>query len=335
VYTIPNSSKMGVTTLAKVQPRSSSQPCQACPRPTSNSDDRDLVGVQPAPVAAGPFDSSASTPPSRHAVRRSSTEQLRGDPQAQRWPSIPALPRTASQPAAAGSPARRAAMLSPPESGYLIPRTCSARPTTSPWRATSIAAVPVELRSMRQPADDIESTTLVSVSVLQRLFRYVGPRDLLDQVRTENKGQGIHSPSDLNDWISNQTAQDPSEPFTYVVDSSGILRLAPRRSEHVACAGGEPVLAAGEVSFQRQLERWDVVEVSNQSTGYCPDVDSWPAVADALERAGLAHPQGFTSIVVFRRCPTCCQLNIVRDGEFICLFCDDLLPQEWNIDDET
>ncbi|WP_308364746.1 hypothetical protein [Streptomyces sp. ISL-86] len=75
-----------------------------------------------------------------------------------------------------------------------------------------------------------------------------------------------------------------------------------------------------------------VSEVSNQSTGYCPDLSSWPAVADALDAAGIEHPVGFTHEVVFRRCPACRHLNIVREEDFVCVFCDEALPHEWNVD---
>ncbi len=72
-----------------------------------------------------------------------------------------------------------------------------------------------------------------------------------------------------------------AEPFTFVVDQAGALRLAPRRREHVVCATGGAVLGAGEISFHGASERWAVDEVSNQSTGYCQDVSSWPTVAEA------------------------------------------------------
>lgn len=123
-----------------------------------------------------------------------------------------------------------------------------------------------------------------------------------------------------------------AEPFTFVVDGGGWLLLAPRRSEHVVCAGGEPVLGAGEVGFAWEAGRWAVTVVSNQSTGYCPDLSSWPAVARALDRAGLARPDGFTHPVVFRRCPGCRELNIVRENDFVCVFCGGDLPAEWNVD---
>jgi hypothetical protein len=72
-------------------------------------------------------------------------------------------------------------------------------------------------------------------------------------------------------------------------------------------------------------------ELSNQSTGYCPDLDSWSAVAIALDRIGLAHPGDFTHKIVFRRCPGCSQLNIVQDGDFVCAVCGSALPEHWNI----
>jgi hypothetical protein len=68
------------------------------------------------------------------------------------------------------------------------------------------------------------------------------------------------------------------------------------------------------------------------STGYCPDVGSWPSVADALDRAGVERPRAFTHPVVFRRCVSCQQVNVVREGDFVCVFCDGALPSGWNID---
>lgn len=72
--------------------------------------------------------------------------------------------------------------------------------------------------------------------------------------------------------------------------------------------------------------------VSNQSTGYCPDPDSWPAVAAALDRIGVGHPGGFTHPIVFRACPSCGQINVVREDVLICAVCGDDLPETWNID---
>ncbi|KOU21927.1 hypothetical protein ADK52_22845 [Streptomyces sp. WM6372] len=163
-------------------------------------------------------------------------------------------------------------------------------------------------------------------------YRYVGPPDVRALVRPEAEGRSIHSAADFDEWASAQAAVELAEPFTFVIDSEGVLRLAPRRSEHVVCAGGGRVLGAGEMSFREESGQWVVAEVSNQSTGYCPDISSWPVVAKALAAAGIECPSCFTHEVVFRRCPSCSQLNVVREEDFVCVFCDEDLPREWNVD---
>ncbi|GIG00086.1 hypothetical protein Cci01nite_51790 [Catellatospora citrea] len=143
-------------------------------------------------------------------------------------------------------------------------------------------------------------------------------------------GHRVRSAADLGAWLDSCHRADLSEAFTFVVDIDGILRLAPRRSEHVACAAGAAVLAAGEILFCRDKADWAVDEITNQSTGYCPDLDSWTAVAAALDAAGLPHPAGFTQQYVFRRCPQCGERNIVRENDFVCAVCDADLPTLWN-----
>lgn len=165
-----------------------------------------------------------------------------------------------------------------------------------------------------------------------RTYRYVGPAELKARVRPGDEGQSIRSPDDLVRWLASRGPEERAEPVTFVVGADGLLRLAPRRSEHVSCAGGAPVLSAGEMSFLRSSGQWWVADVSNQSTGYCPDPSSWPVIAAALDRAGIAHPGGFTHEVVFRRCPGCDEISIVREGDFVCVFCDGVLPPEWNVD---
>ncbi|MFG2432576.1 hypothetical protein [Streptomyces sp. NPDC048590] len=145
-------------------------------------------------------------------------------------------------------------------------------------------------------------------------------------------GRLISSAADLDSWIAGRSVSELAEPFTFVVGTDGVLRLAPRRSEHVACAGGDMVLSAGEISFMHEADRWAVSEVSNQSTGYCPDISSWPEVARALDDVGLRRPSGFTLEVVFRRCPGCQEHNIVREDDFVCVFCGSDLPAVWNVD---
>ncbi|MEU8514440.1 hypothetical protein AB0C76_23025 [Kitasatospora sp. NPDC048722] len=168
-----------------------------------------------------------------------------------------------------------------------------------------------------------------------RAYRYVGPPELWGGGGPG--GQPVRTGREFAAWVGERTAAELAEPFTFVVDLSGFLRLVPRRSEHVVCAGGESVLSAGEVRFEpgdgADFGGWTAEEVSNQSTGYCPDVVSWPAVAAALERIGVRRPGGFTYGVVFRRCPGCRGINVVREGCFVCVFCDGDLPARWNVDD--
>jgi hypothetical protein len=117
-----------------------------------------------------------------------------------------------------------------------------------------------------------------------------------------------------------------------VVMTDGVLRVAPRRTEHVACAEGAPVLAAGEITFAGGSDTPRVLEVTNQSTGYCPEPESWPAAAAALARIGLAAPERYAREFLFRRCDNCGQLNIVKDDWFYCSVCDAALSATWNVD---
>ncbi|WP_197698917.1 hypothetical protein [Micromonospora inositola] len=72
-----------------------------------------------------------------------------------------------------------------------------------------------------------------------------------------------------------------------------------------------------------------MLDKTNQSTGYCPDPDCWTAVGEALDGLGL-NPGDFSVKIVFRRCLSCGERNIVRDGDFTCALCDSALPTLWN-----
>ncbi|MEV0128760.1 hypothetical protein AB0H83_09875 [Dactylosporangium sp. NPDC050688] len=170
---------------------------------------------------------------------------------------------------------------------------------------------------------------LVTDKSTPRRYSYVGPPELRDRAATMD-AVAVDTVATLARWLAGRDRSERSEPFTFVVAPGGELRLAPRRSEHVALAGGHDVLAAGEVAFVNAAAGWHVVEVTNQSTGYCPDPDSWPAVGAALDRIGVRHPGGFTDKVVFRRCPACGERNVVRDNDFTCAQCDGALPAQWN-----
>lgn len=161
------------------------------------------------------------------------------------------------------------------------------------------------------------------------LYRYVGPRAIAERAAGQPAGTPIHSPADVLRWVR-ETGQTNPVICTFVVDAGGVLRVADRHSEHVACAGGGPVQSAGEMTFRVMGAMVEVVAVSNQSTGYCPEPESWPAVEAALARAGLESPAGFDPACVFRRCPACGTKNLVKGGVFECGACSADLPAEYN-----
>jgi hypothetical protein len=164
-----------------------------------------------------------------------------------------------------------------------------------------------------------------------RQYQYVGPPNICDAaVASSIGGTPIRSADDLSAWIasrSSDTEPDGSLIATFTISVDCILLLAPRRSEHVACAGGGPVLSAGEITFSTD---GDVSEITNQSTGYCPEPESWPSVAAALDAIPVGRPDDFTTRVVFRLCPGCNERNIVKDGWFVCDLCGADLPKDWN-----
>jgi hypothetical protein len=172
------------------------------------------------------------------------------------------------------------------------------------------------------------------VTVLPRLYQYVGPPEIRDIALSQPQGKPISSRGELAKWLN--SADSDREPngsltATFVIDRAGLLCLAPRRSEHVACASGGPVLCAGETTFS---ENGEVSEISNQSTGFCPEPESWSFVAKALDQISIPHPGSFTTIVVFRRCPGCDERSIVKDGWFLCEICGADLPASWNFQSE-
>lgn len=97
-------------------------------------------------------------------------------------------------------------------------------------------------------------------------YRYVGPAEIRDRAIAGDVVR-LDAPASLERWLAGRDQLDLAEPMTFVVALDGVLRLAPRRSEHVAVAGGQDVLAAGEMTFARAGTGWWVAEVTNQSTG--------------------------------------------------------------------
>jgi hypothetical protein len=171
---------------------------------------------------------------------------------------------------------------------------------------------------------------------MPRTYRYVGPAQIAKLAQSNSPRVPLRSSSELQQWRTTlpRPGRDEMITMTFVVLDDG-LWIADRQSEHVACARGADVLSAGELTLgvNRRDEGVEVVAATNQSTGYCPEPESWGALAMALDGAGISHPGDFTTRMIFRRCPQCSATNIVKDEWFQCAVCKAALPAEWNFAD--
>lgn len=168
---------------------------------------------------------------------------------------------------------------------------------------------------------------------MTRLYQYLGPPEIRQASLSSPDRLRIDAPEDVQRWIAGTVrhpSPDSTVTVTFIVDLKGAIWIADQHSEHVACADGDDVLAAGEMTFQWFGKRIEVIAVTNQSTGYCPEPESWPAVAAALNRSGLAHPGDFTTAYQFRQCDACGTKNLIKDDWFVCGVCDAPLSRNWN-----
>lgn len=158
------------------------------------------------------------------------------------------------------------------------------------------------------------------------------PEQLLQQ--TSNRIRLVSARS-IFEWIKfHKPPRNPDKTvtLTFIVDVDGAMWINDRHSEHVFCANGGDVLSAGEITFEVNLHTAQIVEITNQSTGYCPPPESYEAVKFALKASGMAHPPSFTTEFVFRHCNHCKTINIVKDGWFYCGVCDRELDEFWNFE---
>jgi hypothetical protein len=88
----------------------------------------------------------------------------------------------------------------------------------------------------------------------------------------------------------------------------------------------------------RGADGWIVSWTSNQSAGYCPDLVSWTALEEALDRAGIAPPRWLYRAGCVSRLPEPrppgrrgATQNVVRDDDFVCAVCGSQLPLHWNL----
>jgi hypothetical protein len=116
---------------------------------------------------------------------------------------------------------------------------------------------------------------------MARYYHYVGSRNILESLAEDSGRFCLESGKSIIEWI-NKTKQpreyDGSVVLTFIIDTDGKLWLNERRSEHVLCAAKQDVLSACEITFVLDKNELLVMEVTNQSTGYCPEPESWPAV---------------------------------------------------------
>jgi hypothetical protein len=130
---------------------------------------------------------------------------------------------------------------------------------------------------------------------VSKLYACVRPSRILERVRDQAPGSPITTVANLHTWLqANGAAHGRQVTATFVVDEAGQLRVADRHAEHVACANGQPVRSAGEMTFVVVGSDVRVTAVSNESTGFCPEPASWPEIQRALDALGIAHPGGFT-----------------------------------------
>ncbi len=164
---------------------------------------------------------------------------------------------------------------------------------------------------------------------MRRHYSYVGPESIRLACANQPLGRHIATVGQLRTWLQQLDAEDPAAEgwATYVVVPEGRLLLAHRRTEHVACAGGDDVLGAGEAQLDPDGE---ALWLSNYSSGYCPDASCYDAVSAAFTSAGIGVPPSFSHAVVFRKCPGCGERNVVKDGDFTCSLCESALPEHWN-----
>ena len=166
-----------------------------------------------------------------------------------------------------------------------------------------------------------------------RQYKYVGPAELKQRLRRESHCIHVSSIADLISWTASFlpfSRTRGSVPATFIIDLNEQLWIADRHSEHVACADGQNVLAAGEVILERHDTQILVAEVTNQSTGYCPEPECWDTITRVLDRLEISRPPFLTAAFEFRRCAQCGTTNLIKENIFECAVCDAPLSHTWN-----
>ena len=130
---------------------------------------------------------------------------------------------------------------------------------------------------------------------MTRSYRYVGPNEIVARVTETCGGSIVDTVEELVNSLRSMDDYQNGESLTvtFVIGLDRRLRVANRRSEHVMCASGHAVLGAGEMTFLCDGKAVFVERVTNQSTGYCPEPESWQSVAHALDEIPVDRPDFF------------------------------------------
>lgn len=156
-------------------------------------------------------------------------------------------------------------------------------------------------------------------------YQYIGPSEILDRIDRASLGHSVASGETLISWLKLKKYSQGIVILTFVIDTDGKLRVARRESEHVACAGGRSVLAAGEMTLEFYDGEVAIVEVTNLSTGYCPSPSCWPAVKLVLEKTDIQFSEYFTSSYIFGICDNCGNRQVIKDDVYDCYDCGETL----------
>lgn len=164
-------------------------------------------------------------------------------------------------------------------------------------------------------------------------YPYCGLAEIFEESQLKPVGTSVEDFKELDTFIQRHESDFLHDGgiFTFVISREGVLKLAVRRSEHVACAGRQDVLSAGEIGFLREKGSWVVDTISNHSRGYCPEPESWPVVESVLSGLDIGFPDYWTTVFHFRQCEQCGQVSILKEYDPFCPFCEIELPSKWNI----
>lgn len=164
-------------------------------------------------------------------------------------------------------------------------------------------------------------------------YDYIGTKEIYENVKPQFQGTCIYNVNDINNWI--KTHQQQGDVYgniivTFVLMPDYTLCISDRHSEHVQCANRNPVLSAGEMTFEvnRKNMVQNIAQITNQSTGYCPSPASWKKLEKTLTSFNIEYPENFDPAYIFSYCVHCQSLKIIKDNHYFCAYCNNALPTD-------